>query len=105
MNKVKNKTMHCLNVKTHLMNQQIINAGYKLEYIWECEFKRYNIVLNNKDEFVSRLKPRDSFYGGRTDPTKLIYNFKENTIKGRYVDYVSLYPTVNRYDFYPIGHL
>ena len=28
-NKVKNKTMYCLNVKTQLMNQQIINAGYK----------------------------------------------------------------------------
>src|SRR3977135_2987211 len=56
------------------------------------------------DDYVGRLKPRDAFYGGRTEPTKLLYNFKNKGQKGRYVDFVSLYPTVNFYDEYPIDH-
>src|SRR3977135_1871011 len=56
------------------------------------------------DNYVGRLKPRESFYGGRTEPTKLLYDFKKNNEKRRYIDFVSLYPTVNYYDEYPIDH-
>ena len=35
--------------------------------------------------------------------TKLTYDFKEGE-KGRYVDFVSLYPTVQFYNEYPVGH-
>ena len=46
---------------------------------------------------------RKSFFGGRTNATKLIYNFKEGE-EGKYSDITSLYPTVNYYDEYPMGH-
>ena len=46
---------------------------------------------------------RQSFFGGRTNATKLIYNFKEGE-EGQYKDITSLYPTVNFYDKYPKGH-
>ena len=43
------------------------------------------------------------FFGGRTNVTKLTYDFKECE-KGRYVDFVSLYPTVQFFKDYPVGH-
>ena len=38
----------------------------------------------------------------RTNITKLTYDFKEGE-KGKYVDFVSLYPTVNYSKRYPVG--
>jgi len=35
---------------------------------------------------------------------KLIYDFKSKGVKGKYIDAVSLYPTVIYYDRYPVGH-
>ena len=54
-------------------------------------------------EIVEPLNPRNSFYGGRTNATKLPYKFKENEC-GRYVDFCPLYPTVQYYQKYPISH-
>src|SRR5208282_889858 len=41
-------------------------------------------------------------FGGRTNATKLLYKNKKHKI--RYIDVCSLYPTVQFYDYYPIGH-
>nr|XP_023024974.1 uncharacterized protein LOC111513046 [Leptinotarsa decemlineata] len=49
------------------------------------------------------LNPRDAFYGGRTDATKLYYKCKEGE-KIKYVDVCSLYPFINKYGKYPVGH-
>lgn len=46
---------------------------------------------------------RKSFFGGRTNAVKLLYHFKEGE-EGKYSDITSLYPTVNYYDEYPMGH-
>jgi len=53
----------------------------------------------------------DGFHGGRCEvgsphckPVKLIYDFKSKGVKGKYMDAVSLYPTVIYYDRYPVGH-
>jgi len=35
---------------------------------------------------------------------KLIYDFKSKGVKGKYINAVSLYPTVMYYDRYPVGH-
>ena len=89
--------MGTLNEQTIKKGEIIKAAGYKHVSIYECQLK------NNKDfqrllkgfykEIVEPLNPRDAFYGGRTNATKLLYNFKENE-RGRYVDFCSLYPTV-----------
>lgn len=49
------------------------------------------------------MNPREAFYGGRTGVTKLYHKIeKEEKIK--YIDFTSLYPYINKYCTYPIGH-
>lgn len=56
-------------------------------------------IFNYEDqEFI-----RKSFFGGRTNAIKLKYDFKDNE-EGIYSDITSLYPSVNYYDEYPLGH-
>ena len=52
-------------------------------------------------ELIKKIRP--AFFGGRTNAVKLLYHFKKNE-EGRYADVTSLYPTVQFYDEYPIGH-
>jgi len=39
------------------------------------------------------------------EPVKLIYDFKSKGVKGKYIDAVSLYPTVMYYDRYPVRYI
>ena len=93
--------------KTKIKNKKITDLGYNLIEVYECEltknteFKKW--VKVNNVEIVTPLNPRDAFFGGRTNVTKLKYEFKDNE-KGRYVDFVSLYPTVQYFKTYPAGH-
>ena len=57
------------------------------------------VVGEEDQEYIRR-----SFFGGRTNASCLKYKFEENEI-GRYRDITSLYPTVNYYDEYGLGHL
>ncbi|GFT43966.1 uncharacterized protein TNCV_1822161 [Trichonephila clavipes] len=50
-------------------------------------------------EVTDRLNPRDAFFGGRTNGIQLFY---EGCAK--YIDFTSLYPWVNKYCEYPVGH-
>ncbi|GBN19398.1 hypothetical protein AVEN_97334-1 [Araneus ventricosus] len=50
-------------------------------------------------EIVELMNPRDAFYGGRTNATKLFYEGE-----AKYIDLTSLYPYVNKYCSYPAGH-
>ena len=101
------KDMGTLNGLTVEKCDTIKNAGYNHVSIYECqltknkEFQKF--AKNFTQEMVEPLNPRDAFYGGRTNATKLLYNFKDNEC-GRYVDFCSLYPTVQCYKKYPIGH-
>ena len=84
-------------------------AGIKVVTKWDHEFRRQ---LKNDPELVAfvetldleeRLEPRDAFFGGRTNAVKM-YRKAEEGEKIKYVDFTSLYPTVNKYDRYPVGH-
>ena len=90
---------------TATKNTKIIGLGYNLVY--ECEVQKDNAFKKyckaNNVELVTPLNPRNAFFGGRTNVTKLTYDFKHGE-KGRYVDFVSLYPTVNFFKTYPVGH-
>ena len=53
----------------------------------------------------------DGFHGGRCEVHIVnpwnwyrAYDFKSKSVKGKYIDSVSLYPTVMYYDRYPVGH-
>ena len=96
-----------LQSRTQAKNQKIRDLGYNLVEVYECElaknkeFKKW--ARTNDIEIVTPLNPRDAFFGGRTNVTKLKYEFKDGE-KGRYVDFVSLYPTVQYFKTYPVGH-
>ena len=96
-----------LQSRTQAKNQKIRDLGYNLVEVYECElaknkeFKKW--AKTNDIEIVTPLNPRDAFFGGRTNVTKLRYEFKDGE-KGRYVDFVSLYPTVQYFKTYPVGH-
>ena len=101
--------MGTLYMKTQEKNKiKITDSGYHLIEMWECKLKNdkcfHKYFKNdwNKDVFSS-LNPRDAFYGGRTNATKLLYKFKDGEC-GKYVDFCSLYPTLQFYKKYPIGH-
>ena len=107
INPVNQRNMIELQRTTGLKNIKIRDLGHNLVEVYECElskntdFKKY--CKTNAVELVEPLNPRDAFFGGRTNVTKLTYDFKPGE-KGRYVDFVSLYPTVNFFKEYPVGH-
>jgi hypothetical protein len=92
--------------------EMLRKAGYVVESIWECEWA----CLKKNDENVrdvcsqihvkSRLSPREAFRGGRTETARMLWdvNSSQYGIGVGYCDVVSLYPTVNLNDEYPVGH-
>ena len=107
INSKNQKDMGTLNDLTDEKCDTIKNAGYNHVSTYECQLTKNKdlkkFAKNFTQEIVEPLNPRDAFYGGRTNATKLVYNFKDNEC-GRYVDFCSLYPTVQYYQKYPFGH-
>ena len=126
INSKNQKDMGTLNDQTIEKCDTIKNAGYNHVSTYVCQLAKNKdfrkFAENFTQEIVEPLNPRDAFYGGitnatkllynftwiafyggRTNATKLLYNFKDNEC-GRYVDFCSLYPTVQYYQKYPTGH-
>ena len=84
-------------------------AGYKVIDIWECDFKKelkqsktlMDLVKNKT--WIDPLDPRNSFYGGRTGMAKCFHRAEEGE-QILYENFTSLYPTINKYGTYQIGH-
>ena len=71
--------------------------------MWEClwfKSKEYKNAIKACDNVVEPLSPRDAFYGGETNASKLKVNNK--ILKN--IDVCSLYPTVQYFDYYHVGH-
>lgn len=101
INNINHETMDDLYQKTVERSTSIKKAGYNLIEQWECDWINSNIYKKMEKYDISEpINPRDAFFGGRTNATKLIV---KNT-KIRYIDVCSLYPTVMYYDYYPVGH-
>ncbi|XP_055936645.1 uncharacterized protein LOC129966256 [Argiope bruennichi] len=102
---LKGITMSSVRQKTAEICAKIQALGYTVVEMWEHEFLRRKKEDPNLQSFLTthtlqdRLNPRDSFFGGRTNAIKLHH---EGNIK--YVDFTSLYPWVNKYCLYPVGH-
>ena len=94
-----------LREQTLSKNLKLQNLGYNFVEVYKCklsnEFKKWD--KNNPREFIGPLDPRDAFFGGRTNVTNLDREIGECE-RGRYVDFVSLYPTVQFNKEYPVGH-
>ena len=80
INKVNNREMRQLYERTIRINN-LLKTKCNLVTIWEHEFdknkKMSKINLNDLNDLIESPKLRNSFYGGRTEPTKLMNNFKK----------------------------
>jgi len=108
INRFNQHSMKYLYNRTLAIDEFIKRKGYNFITIWEHEFDRNKdikkITLNEYDLVKPPKIRQDGFHGGRCKPVKLIYDFKNKDVKGKYIDVVSLYPTVMYYDRYPTGH-
>ncbi|XP_035205529.1 uncharacterized protein LOC118180567, partial [Stegodyphus dumicola] len=102
---LKGVSMATLREKTEETTRKLRAQGFHVIEMWEHEFQREKEENPDLQSFLDqhhlrdRLNPRDSFFGGRTNALKL---FHEGDAK--YVDFTSLYPWVNKYCVYPVGH-
>ena len=84
-------------------------AGYRVVEQWECEFRRMLKHFPDLQErvdcmsWVTPLNPREAFFGGRTGMATCHYQVDEGE-EIHYKDVTSLYPFINKYGTYPIGH-
>eukprot|EP00057_Strongylocentrotus_purpuratus_P035473 XP_799265.2 PREDICTED: uncharacterized protein LOC594742 [Strongylocentrotus purpuratus] len=86
---------------------QNILKDWKYVTMWECDWKKEenSIPQHIKQSLPNPipLNPREAFYGGRTNASCLLYECKAGE-KIKYVDFTSLYPSINKYGSYPVGH-
>ena len=78
---------------------------------WECVFHdlfqrdtEAETYVDSLKEIVDPLNPRDAFYGGGVNATKLLVKTESTTTKIKYVDFTSLYPDINTNGMYPVCH-
>ncbi|XP_052814068.1 uncharacterized protein LOC128241135 [Mya arenaria] len=103
------RSMREFYVMTQKKKTYIERLGMTYKCIWEHEFQnqlhsdpKLQQYVTSLD-FTDRLDPRDSFFGGRTNASRLYYKTTgDEQIK--YIDFTSLYPWVNKYCQYPVGY-
>jgi len=90
-------------IKNNMLDHIIIEC-------WECEFDKLcktdselKTFLNERCQYKDPINPRDALFGGRTNSVKLYHKCLKNE-KIKYVDFTSLYPYVQKYCDYPLGH-
>ncbi|XP_033106710.1 probable DNA polymerase [Anneissia japonica] len=97
------------NKKSSFLKQQFPDFEYV--EMWEHDWVKIKAALTPEEKcqlfnvpyIRPILNPRDAFFGGRTNATCLYYQVKQDE-EIHYVDFTSLYPYVNKYGTYPIGH-
>jgi hypothetical protein len=95
--------------QTIARRKRLEELGYTVEQVWECdvtELLRCNQLMATffaNCKISEPISARDSFFGGRTNATKLFHKCT-GTERIRYLDFCSLYPFINKYSYYPIGH-
>ncbi len=86
---------------------ELRDMGYTVESVWACQWKKLKEENEKVREevkllgWVPPLNPRDAFFGGRTEAFKL--SSTPGDVIG-YEDVTSLYPYVNFWMQYPLGH-
>lgn len=105
-NQVKQCSMKSVYEK-HCDRIKYLEKCVKIVQIWECEFDKIKDDVLEKvkhnQTFSSPLLPREALFGGRTNALRLYYDAKDDE-EIRYVDFTSLYPYVQKYEEYPVGH-
>ena len=106
-NVMKNETMR-ETYRKHVLRISNIKNSSEVKHVrelWECEFDKkikgdpaFAAFVKN-ESYKKPLDPRDSLAGGRTNAF-ILYN------QGHmgYVDFTSLYPYIQKYGIFPLGH-
>lgn len=97
--------------KTREKMDHIRRSNYRVEEIWECDFKRLKESQPEISEYLKnhprlttvKLDPRDAFFGGRTENFVTNYKINDNE-KIKYTDICSLYPFICKTGKFPLGH-
>ncbi|KAJ8951329.1 hypothetical protein NQ317_017624 [Molorchus minor] len=105
------ETMETRYQNTIAKTERLRNAGFSVIEKWECVFRREMDTNTDIKQYVENhpllvnlpINPRDAFYGGRTDATKLYYEVKPGE-KIKYIDVCSLYPYICKTAKFPVGH-
>ena len=103
------KTIDELYRSTLKKSEMLHQAGYRVVDEWECTFKSKLVKdpelqeMVNGLEWTGPLEPKDALFGGRTGLSKC-HHKSASTERVDYIDYTSLYPWVNKYGTYPLGH-
>ena len=96
--------MRTLRERTHERNE-LIRKNYNLIEVSGCDLKKDKEYKKfEKPEYITPLDPRDAFFGGRTEVFRLKYEHHEDKVMHT-GDFTSLYPAVNSFKDYPVGHL
>ena len=106
---LRSKSAALLYEETMLRESSLMEAGYKVHSIWECEFDKLKENTERGKEIIDSfqispiLSLRDAYFGGRTNAIVLDKEMKCEE-EGHYVDFTSLYPDVLKYQRYPVAH-
>ena len=79
MNPVSQKTMEQLYMDTIMKISYLKDQGFRVVEKWGCELKKDREEDEEMNQFfqqnkiIDPLQPRDAFYGGRTNATKLFH--------------------------------
>ena len=84
MNPVSQKTMEELYIATKKKVKYLKDRGFRVVQKWGCELNKEledDEEMNqffDQNKIIDPLQPRDAFYGGRTNATKLFHECQDN---------------------------
>ena len=84
MNPISQKTMEELYMATKKKVKYLKDQGFLVVEKWGCELKKEleedeeMNQLFDQNQIIDPLQPRDAFYGGRTNATKLFHQCQDN---------------------------
>ena len=84
MNPISQKTMEELYIDTKKKVKVLKDQGYRVVEKWGCELEKEleddegMKQFFDQNQIVDPLLPRDAFYGGRTNATKLFHQCQDN---------------------------
>ena len=84
MNPISQKTMEELYNDTKKKVKFLKDQGFRVVEKWGCELKKEleedeeMSQFFDQNEIIDPLQPRDAFYGGRTNATKLFHQCQDN---------------------------
>ena len=106
------KSMQELHDETQQRLQNLEEQGFNICCIWECQFDKqykeqaeYRALIDKFYPHMDPIAPREALFGGRVNAVRLYHEVDESSSQEiKYADVCSLYPYVNKYKPYPLGH-